>query len=51
MLKDRTGLDVTTRCGTTIRLKSGQTIRSIGVTGWETTVTCPTCTLTTPRTP
>lgn len=45
MLKSRDSAGVLTRCGALIKLKSGQSIRDIGVTGKEPEVTCPGCTL------
>lgn len=45
MLKERTGKEVTTRCGTTIKINSTKAIDGIGVTGWEKRVTCEGCKL------
>jgi len=43
MVKDRKGAVVTTRCGVTLKLKAGQGLPDIWVTGWEKEVVCPQC--------
>ncbi len=45
MLKERKGVEVKTRCLLDIKMKTGQSIPDVGVTGWEKEVTCPQCTL------
>ena len=43
MLKERAGVLVTTRCLTVLKLKSGQRLSDIEVTGREHLITCPNC--------
>lgn len=45
MLKARDSAGVQTRCGETFKLKGGQTINDVDVTGVERLVTCPGCVL------
>lgn len=45
MLKSRTAQEVLTRCGQTIKLKSGQSLPDIGVSGSESRITCEGCRL------
>lgn len=45
MLKTRESGQVLTRCGETIRLRTGQYLPDIKVTGSEDRVTCPNCAL------
>lgn len=45
MLKERKGVEVTTRCLTGIKLKPGQALPDVHVTGWEKDVTCSQCRL------
>jgi len=43
MLKERAGVLVTTRCREVLKLKSGQRLSDIEVTGREHLITCPNC--------
>jgi hypothetical protein len=45
MLKAREARLVTTRCGHTVELRAGQSLRDVGVTGREHDITCPSCVL------
>lgn len=45
MLKTRAGTEVHTRCGDLLKLRTGQALPDINVTGIEHRVTCPECIL------
>ena len=43
MLKGRSAQEFETRCGRTVKVKPGLTMRQHGITGWEEQVRCLDC--------